>query len=69
MFSGILLTSFLSDSKKACREALVRCYGQKRGAATQTAESIMISQYGRALREADVPWLFPFFPKRARHLG
>jgi LmbE family N-acetylglucosaminyl deacetylase len=54
---------------EACREALVRCYGPKRGAATQTAESIMISQYGRAPREADVPWLFPFFPKRARHLG
>jgi N-acetylglucosamine malate deacetylase 1 len=54
---------------EACREALIRCYGPERGAATRTAESIMISQYGRGLSEADVPRLFPFFPKRARYLG
>lgn len=53
----------------AGREALLRCYGEKRGKAVKTAETIMISQYGRGLTEAEVPRLFPFLPKRAKYLG
>lgn len=52
-----------------CREALVRCYGEKRGQATKTAESIMLSQYGRGLRDEDIPRFFPFFPRRKRYLS
>ncbi|MEN6643036.1 MAG: PIG-L deacetylase family protein [Armatimonadia bacterium] len=44
----------------ACREALVKCYGQERGSQVRCAESIMISQYGRDLREEDWPVYFPF---------
>ena len=44
----------------ACREALVRCYGQERGNRVRCAESIMISQYGRGLRDEDWPIYFPF---------
>ena len=50
---------------EACREALTRCYGEQHGRAVRTAESIMISQYGRAARDEDWPRLFPFFPARA----
>lgn len=53
----------------ACRDSLVRCYGEKRGKAVQTAESIMVSQYGRGLGEEDVPSLFPFLPKRRKYLA
>jgi N-acetylglucosamine malate deacetylase 1 len=48
----------------ACREALIRCYGPEHGSQVQTAESIMISQYGRRLRDEDWPVYFPFFPPR-----
>lgn len=48
----------------ACREALLRCYGPERGAEVKCAESIMISQYGRALPESEWPRYFPFFPRR-----
>jgi LmbE family N-acetylglucosaminyl deacetylase len=48
----------------ACREALIRCYGSEHGSQVQTAESIMISQYGRGLRDEDWPVYFPFFPPR-----
>jgi LmbE family N-acetylglucosaminyl deacetylase len=48
----------------ACREALIRCYGPEHGSQVQTAESIMISQYGRGLRNEDWPAYFPFFPPR-----
>ncbi|MEI6504166.1 MAG: PIG-L deacetylase family protein [Armatimonadota bacterium] len=49
-----------------CREALLRCYGPEHGAQVQTAESIMVSQYGRGLRAEDWPRYFPFFPARDR---
>jgi LmbE family N-acetylglucosaminyl deacetylase len=49
---------------EACREALVACYGQERGEKVRTAETIMVSQYGRGLLEADWPRYFPFFPPR-----
>lgn len=52
----------------ACREALVRCYGERRGKAVQTAEAIMVSPYGRGVGEDDVPRLFPFLPKRRKYL-
>ncbi len=48
----------------AAREALIRCYGPEHGAQVKTAETIMISQYGRGLRDEDWPRLFPFFPPR-----
>ncbi|MHB8996218.1 MAG: PIG-L deacetylase family protein [Armatimonadota bacterium] len=48
----------------ACRETLIRCYGPEHGTQVQTAESIMISQYGRRLREEEWPTYFPFFPPR-----
>ncbi|MCE5239721.1 PIG-L family deacetylase [bacterium] len=48
----------------AARETLLRCYGPARGAQVKTAETIMISQYGRGLSEADWPRYFPFFPPR-----
>lgn len=48
----------------ACRETLIRCYGPEHGSQVQTAESIMISQYGRRLRDEDWPTYFPFFPPR-----
>lgn len=47
----------------ACRETLVECYGEERGSQVRCAESIMISQYGRGLREEDWPVYFPFLPK------
>lgn len=46
----------------ASREALIRCYGQERGAQVKCAETIMVSQYGRGLTEADWPRFFPFLP-------
>ncbi|NPV48692.1 MAG: hypothetical protein HPY69_17265 [Armatimonadetes bacterium] len=52
-----------------CREALVRCYGERRGKAVQTAETIMVSPYGRGVGEDDVPRLFPFLPKRRKYLS
>ncbi len=47
----------------ACREALVRCYGEAHGSQVRCAESIMISEYGRGLREEDWPVYFPFLPR------
>lgn len=46
---------------EVCRDALRQCYGQERGSQVKTAESIMISQYGRGLRKEDWPRYFPFF--------
>jgi LmbE family N-acetylglucosaminyl deacetylase len=43
------------------REALVRCYGPERGRAIETAESVMISEYGRQVTDEEIPVLFPFF--------
>lgn len=48
----------------SAREALVRCYGEERGAQVKTAETIMVSQYGRGLRDEDWGRYFPFFPGR-----
>ena len=48
----------------ASRETLVHCYGEEHGAQVRTFETIMISQYGRGLTEADWPRYFPFFPPR-----
>lgn len=48
---------------EVCRDALRQCYGQERGSQVKTAESIMISQYGRPLRKEDWPRYFPFFPR------
>lgn len=47
-----------------CREALLRCYGPEHGSQVQTAESLMISQYGRSLREDEWERYFPFLPPR-----
>lgn len=46
------------------RETLIRCYGPEHGSQVKCAETIMISQYGRGLREEDWPRFFPFFPAR-----
>ena len=44
----------------SCREALCDCYGKKQGAEIHYAEAIMISEYGRPLRDEDRPIFFPF---------
>ena len=43
----------------ASREALISCYGPEHGAKVETAETISISEYGRGVREEDIPDLFP----------
>lgn len=48
-----------------CREALVCSYGPERGNAVKWCEPVMISQYGRGLRDDDWDHFFPFFPKRS----
>ena len=48
----------------ASRAALIRCYGEERGAQIKHAESVMVSQYGRGLPEDAWPRFFPFFPPR-----
>lgn len=52
------------EMANASREALIRCYGPERGAKVRYAEAIMISQYGRPLKEEEWPRYFPFFPPR-----
>jgi LmbE family N-acetylglucosaminyl deacetylase len=44
----------------SCRETLGDCYGEKRGKEIRFAEAIMISEYGRPLRDGDRLLLFPF---------
>jgi len=44
------------------REALKRLYGEERGGAVKTAETVSISEYGRGLPEEEVRALFPFLP-------
>ncbi len=42
------------------RDVLVKWYGEERGSAIKTAETVMISQYGRALPDDQVKDFFPF---------
>jgi len=42
------------------REVLVKWYGEERGAAIRTAETLMVSQYGRALPDEQVREVLPF---------
>jgi LmbE family N-acetylglucosaminyl deacetylase len=51
----------LADS---VRDKLVELYGQERGSAIRTAESVAISEYGRGVPEDEMPRLFPFLPRR-----
>lgn len=44
----------------AVRDTLIKCYGPEHGAEVKTAEAIGISEYGRGLREEDIPVMFPF---------
>lgn len=48
----------LADDVRAC---LVRWYGEERGRAIRTAETVMMSQYGSVPDEARLRELFPFF--------
>ena len=45
------------------RETLVRLYGEKHGRAVRTAETVMLSEYGRRLPAAERRSLFPFLPE------
>ncbi len=47
------------------RQALQRAYGDERGAAVRTAETVSFSEYGRRPRPEDVARLFPFLPAPA----
>ena len=44
------------------RDLLIETYGAERGAQIRTAETVSISEYGRALTEEDRKRLFPFLP-------
>ncbi len=44
------------------RECLVKWYGEERGQAVRTAETVMISEYGTVPNEDRLRELFPFFP-------
>ncbi len=44
------------------RECLVKWYGEERGNAIRTAETVMISEYGSVPDEPRLRELFPFFP-------
>jgi LmbE family N-acetylglucosaminyl deacetylase len=48
----------------AARDCLIRWYGPEHGARIQTAETVSISEYGRGIREEEIPELFPFFESR-----
>lgn len=43
------------------RDTLVKWYGPERGATIETAESVMISEYGRQVGDEELRVLFPFF--------
>lgn len=45
------------------REALKKIYGEERGAAVRTAETVSFSEYGRRATPEDVARLFPFLPQ------
>lgn len=45
------------------RETLKKLYGEERGAAVKTAESVSISEYGRSLPPERYRELFPFLPE------
>jgi len=45
------------------REVLKKTYGEERGAAVQTAETINFSEYGRHPAADDISRLFPFLPR------
>ncbi len=46
----------------SARETLVALYGPERGRQVRTAETVMISPYGRPLAPAEYRGLFPFLP-------
>ena len=48
---------------EGARETLVKLYGEQHGRAVRTAETVMISPYGRALPPAEYRILFPFLPE------
>ena len=58
---GSLETRFATLADQA-RPLLKAIYGEARGAAVRTAESISVSEYGRALPESEIHRLFPFLP-------
>lgn len=57
-----LLARFRKTADDA-REALIRFYGEERGTAVQTAETVCLSEYGRPLPPEEIPVLFPFLPQ------
>jgi len=48
----------------AARDTLVALYGPERGHAIHHAETVSLSEYGRALPESQYRTLFPFLPER-----
>jgi len=46
----------------SARDCLHKWYGEARGAAVKTAETVSVSEYGRRLPEDEVRTLFPFLP-------
>ena len=45
------------------RDCLVKWYGEERGNEIETAETVMISEYGSRPDEERLRELFPFFPE------
>ncbi|MGI5818344.1 MAG: PIG-L deacetylase family protein [Armatimonadota bacterium] len=56
------LTRRFGNLADDARESLVRWYGEERGAAVRTAETVMISEYGAKPDEERLRELFPFLP-------
>jgi LmbE family N-acetylglucosaminyl deacetylase len=55
------LTRRFTQVADVARDSLVRWYGEERGRAVQTAETVMLSQYGSVPNEERLRELFPFF--------
>ena len=58
---GERMTGRFGSQADDARESLVQWYGEERGRAVRTAETVMISQYGSVPDEARQRELFPFF--------
>jgi len=55
------LTRRFGNLADSARECLAKCYGEDRAEAIQTAETVMLSQYGSVPNEERLRELFPFF--------
>jgi len=60
---GERLTGRFGSLADDARECLVKWYGEERGHVVRTAETVMISEYGRVPDEARIRELFPFLPE------